>query len=91
MTRLLQGSLASWAVLAAFAASSPAGAGGALDDAVILGIFDQANTSGIAAGRPGAKKGDAPEAKALATMAVADREAVPQTGRDLARRPGVAP
>lgn len=62
-----------------------------LDDATILAIFDQANTTDIIIGRVGAKRGSAEEVRALGRMVVTDHVAVQQMGRDLAKKLGVFP
>jgi len=68
------------------ASSGGAGAAGALDDATILAIFDQANTADIVTGRFGAKYAASEEVRALARMVAADHVAVQQMGRDLAKK-----
>jgi putative membrane protein len=64
----------------------PGAAAGALDDATILAIFDQANTADIVTGRLGAKYGASEEVRALGKMVATDHVAVQQMGRDLAKK-----
>jgi hypothetical protein len=61
----------------------PGAAAGALDDATILAIFDQANTADIVTGRLGAKYGASEEVRALGKMVATDHVAVLQMGRDI--------
>lgn len=66
-------------------------AGGKLDDATILAIFDQANQTDISTARLGVKYGHSKEVRELAKMVTTDHEAVQQMGRDLAKKMGVIP
>ena len=69
----------------------PSHASGALDDATILAIFDQANTADIVTGRLGAKYGASEDVRALGRMVATDHVAVQQMGRDLARTLALVP
>ena len=71
--------------------SSGARAGGKLDDATILAIFDQANSMDIFTGWLGAKYGNSEEVRALGRMVATDHVAVQQMGRDLAKKLGIIP
>lgn len=71
--------------------SNGAIAGGKLDDATILAIFDQANSVDIFTGRLGAKYGNSEEVRALGRMVATDHVAVQQMGRDLAKKLGIIP
>jgi putative membrane protein len=71
--------------------SHGAAAGGKLDDATILAIFDQANAEDIFTGRLGAKYGNSEEVRALGRMVATDHVAVQQMGRDLARKLDIIP
>lgn len=66
-------------------------AGGKLDDATILAIFDQANSVDIYTGRLGAMHGNSEEVRALGRMVSTDHVAVQQMGRDLAKKLGIVP
>jgi putative membrane protein len=66
-------------------------AGGKLDDATILAIFDQANSVDIHTGRLGAKYGHSEEVRALGRMVATDHVAVQQMGRDLAKKLNIVP
>jgi putative membrane protein len=66
-------------------------AGGKLDDATILAIFDQANSVDIYTGRLGAKYGNSEEVRALGRMVATDHVAVQQMGRDLAKKLSIIP
>ena len=66
-------------------------AGGKLDDATILAIFDKANSVDIYTGRLGAKNGYTEEVRALGRMVAADHVAVQQMGRDLAKKLNIVP
>ncbi|HFE37349.1 MAG TPA: DUF4142 domain-containing protein [Gammaproteobacteria bacterium] len=66
-------------------------AGGKLDDATILAIFDQANATDIYIGRLGAKYGYTEEVRKLGEMVTSDHVAVQQMGRDLARKLNIIP
>lgn len=68
-----------------------ANAGGKLDDATILAIFDQANMADISTGRLGLKKGHSEEVKTLARMVVNDHSEVQHLGRELAHKLDVVP
>lgn len=68
-----------------------AGAGGKLDDATILAIFDQANSADIYTGQLGVKYGHSAEVRSLGKMVVRDHVAVQQMGRDLAKKLGIVP
>ena len=63
-----------------------AGARGALDDGQILALFDEANTTDIWTARVALAKSQSAEVRALASLVVADHEAVQQTARELAKR-----
>jgi putative membrane protein len=71
--------------------SNGANAGGKLDDATILAIFDQANSVDIYTGQLGAKYGSSEEVRALGRMVATDHIAVQQMGRDLAKKLGIMP
>jgi putative membrane protein len=71
--------------------SNGARAGGKLDDATILAIFDQANSMDISTGWLGAKFGNSQEVRALGRMVATDHVAVRQMGRDLAKKLGIVP
>lgn len=71
--------------------SHDAVAGGKLDDATILAIFDQANSVDIYTGRLGAKNGYTEEVRALGRMVATDHVAVQQMGRDLAKKLNIVP
>jgi putative membrane protein len=73
-------------LIAVLTASSRAEAAGALDDATVLAIFDQANTADIVTGRLGAKYAASEEVRALARMVATDHVVVQQMGRDLAKK-----
>ena len=62
-----------------------------LDDATILAIFDQANSTDISTGLIGAKHGNSEGVRALSSMVIADHIAVQQMGRDLAKKLGIIP
>lgn len=62
-----------------------------LDDATILGIFDQTNAVDIYNGRLGAKYGHSPAVRALGEMVATEHVMVQQRGRDLAKRLGIVP
>jgi putative membrane protein len=66
-------------------------AGGKLDDATILAIFDQANSVDVYTGRLGAKYGHSEEVRALGRMVATDHVAVQQMGRDLAKKLNIVP
>lgn len=66
-------------------------AGGKLDDATILAIFDEANAVDIYTGRLGAKYGHSEEVRALGRMVASDHVAVQQMGRDLAKKLNIVP
>ena len=66
-------------------------AGGKLDDATILAIFDQANSVDIYTGRLGAKYGHSEEVRALGRMVATDHVVVQQMGRDLAKKLNLVP
>ncbi len=66
-------------------------AGGKLDDATILAIFDQANSVDVYTGRLGAKYGYSEEVRALGRMVATDHAAVQQMGRDLAKKLNIVP
>lgn len=66
-------------------------AGGKLDDATILAIFDQANSVDIFTGRLGAKYGNSEDVRALGRMVATDHVAVQQMGRDLAKKLDIIP
>ena len=68
-----------------------AGAAGALDDATILAIYDQANTADISTARLAAKYGQSEEIRALGRMVAADHVATQQMGRDLAKKLKIVP
>ena len=78
-------------VVAVVVSSSGAIAAGALDDATILAVFDQANAVDIFTGRLGAKRGSSEEVRSLGRMVATDHVAVQQMGRDLARKLQVTP
>lgn len=78
-------------VVALLVSSSGAVAAGALDDATILAVFDQANAVDVFTGRLGAKRGSSEEVRALGRMVATDHVAVQQMGRDLARKLRVTP
>ena len=63
----------------------------ALDDAQIVWIFDNANTTDIATGALGAKKGSTQAVRDLGAQLERDHTAVRQQGRDLAKKLGVTP
>ncbi len=65
--------------------------GGQLTDAMIIAIFDNANTADIVTGQLGVAKGNSEEVRALGKMVVTDHMAVQQMGRDLANKLGVFP
>ena len=62
-----------------------------LDDATIVGIFDNANTWDISTGSLGARKATRQDVKDFGTMLVQAHTAVRQQGRDLAKKLGVTP
>jgi putative membrane protein len=62
-----------------------------IDDAMIVGIFDAANTWDISTGALAAKKASRAEVKALGEMLARDHEAVRKQGRELAGKLGVTP
>ena len=72
-------------------ASNIAIAGKKLDDATILAIFDQANTTDIFVGRMGVKYGHSKDVRKLAEMVATDHVAVQQMGRDLAKKLNIIP
>lgn len=74
-----------------FAAEKLAAAAPELDDATILAIFDQANTTDIWVGRLGAKMGTSEEVRMLGKMVAQEHEQVQQRGRDLAKRLKIMP
>lgn len=84
--RLVGGLLA-----AAMLCGGNAMAGGKLDDATILAIFDQANFADIWTARLGMKRGHSDEVKSLARMVATDHEAVQHMGREVAKKIGVVP
>ena len=69
----------------------PALAGAKLDDATILGIFDQANAVDIYIGRMGVKYGASKDVRDLGTMVATDHIAVQQMGRELAKKLDIIP
>ena len=79
------------AVVAATIVTPPTGAAGALDDATILAIYDQANTADIVTARLGAKYGASEEVRALGRMVATDHMAAQQLGRDLAMKLRIVP
>lgn len=85
-----------WAVAACLAAllllpGRPARAGGTLDDATILAVFDQANEADILTGRLGAKYGSSEEVRALGRMVATDHVVVQQMARDLCKKLNIVP
>lgn len=66
-------------------------AGGKLDDATILAVFDQASAVDVYTGRLGAKYGHSEEVRALGRMVATDHVAVQQMGRDLAKKLNIVP
>ena len=79
------------AVVAATIVTLPTGAAGALDDATILAIYDQANAADIVTARLGAKYGASEEVRALGRMVATDHMAAQQLGRDLAMKLKIFP
>ena len=77
--------------LALILSGNPASAGGKLDDATILAIFDQANMTDISTGRLGLKKGHSEEVKTLARMVVNDHGHAQHMGREVAHTLGIVP
>ena len=71
--------------------SNVAVAGEKLNDATILAIFDQANSTDIYVGRLGAKYGHSEEVRGLGKMVATDHVAVQQMGRDLANKLNIIP
>lgn len=71
--------------------SNGVSAGGKLDDATIIAIFDQANTADIVTGRLGAKYGHSAEVRELGRQVATEHVAVQQMGRDLAKKVGIFP
>jgi putative membrane protein len=63
----------------------------ALDDPVIVGIFDAANSWDIATGTLAATKGSRQDVKDFGAMLARDHQAVQKQGRDLAAKLGVRP
>jgi putative membrane protein len=63
----------------------------ALDDATIVAIFDQANTSDIETGELAVKMGSTKEIRDFGAMLARDHKTVRQQGRDLAGKLGVKP
>jgi putative membrane protein len=70
------------------AAESPAPA---LDDATIVAIFDNANTSDIETGKLAAERGHSKDVRQFGAMLARDHDMVRQQGRDLAKKLGVTP
>jgi putative membrane protein len=62
-----------------------------LDDATIVAIFDQANTSDIETGELAVKLGSTKEIRDFGAMLARDHKNVRQQGRDLAKKLGVKP
>lgn len=84
---LAAAALVAWAPAPKPRTQSPA----ALDDATIVAIFDQANTSDIETGELAAKRGHDQRVRALGAQFAHDHTVVRQQGRDLARKLGVTP
>lgn len=83
--------LAPLSVMSLIVLCTTAVAGGKLDDATILAIFDQANSADISTGWLGAKYGNSEEVRALGRMVATDHVVVQQRGRDLAKKLGIIP
>lgn len=83
--------IAGFVISLALSSTDAMAAGGELDDATILAIFDQANAVDIYTGRIGAKHGNSEEVRALGRMVATDHIAVQQMGRDLAKKLGIIP
>jgi putative membrane protein len=80
-----------WAIVVLAVSGGGAGAAGALDDATILAIYDQANTADISTARLAVKYGQSEEVRALGRMVAADHVATQQMGRDLAKKLEIVP
>jgi len=75
------------AVLAGLAiAAIGSGAQGKLDDGQILALFDEANTTDIWTARVAMAKSQSADVRRLASMVIADHEAVQHTARELAKK-----
>jgi putative membrane protein len=62
-----------------------------LDDAMVVAIFDNANTADIETGRLAAKRGHSNEVRQFGAMLARDHEMVRQQGRDLTKKLSITP
>lgn len=72
-------------------ASSNAAAGGALSDANIVALLDEANAADSASGAYAVGKATNPEVKAFAKLMMGEHHALRAAGQELAQRLGVTP
>ncbi|HVQ15620.1 MAG TPA: DUF4142 domain-containing protein [Vicinamibacterales bacterium] len=76
-------------VAASLIAAAHAPAQGTLNDGHVLALFDEANTADIWTARLAMAKSQSAEVRKLATMVIADHEAVQHMARELAKKLGM--